>query len=79
VLPDESLELGHKVLVICLCQFPADVNDQNLPGVFFTELNGHFELLSFVSGGFIFHVCSRRSTLSLVQAHHLRQRFTAEV
>ena len=47
VLPDEPLELGHKVLVICFCQLPADVNDENLPAVFFIELNGH--LASFVS------------------------------
>ena len=45
VLPDESLELGHKVLVICFGQLPADVNDENLPAVFFIELNGHIELL----------------------------------
>jgi hypothetical protein len=35
VLPDESLELGHKVLVIRFRQLPADVNDENLPAVFF--------------------------------------------
>ena len=69
VLPDESLELGHKVLVIRLCQLPADVNDENLPAVFFIELNGHLELLWFVSGQFIFHDCSCLSTVSLVRAH----------
>jgi hypothetical protein len=41
VLPEESLELGHKVLVICFYQLPADVNDENLSAVFFTQLNGH--------------------------------------
>src|ERR1035437_4628952 len=45
---DESLELGHKVVVICFCQLPADVNDEDLPTVFFIELNGHLELLWFV-------------------------------
>jgi hypothetical protein len=29
------------VLVICFYQLPADVNDENLPAVFFIELNGH--------------------------------------
>ena len=48
VLPEESLELGHKVLVIRFRQLPADVNNENLPAVFFVELNGHFELLWFV-------------------------------
>src|ERR1039458_1412844 len=57
VLPDESLELGHKVPVICFCQLPADVNDEDLPAVFFIELNGHLALLS------------RLSTVSLIQAH----------
>jgi hypothetical protein len=50
VLPDESIELGYKVLVICFYQLTADVNDKHVPAVFFIELNGHFELLSFVSG-----------------------------
>ena len=58
VLPDESLELGHKVLVICFYQLPADVNGENLPAVFFIELNGHFRLLWFVSGCYVFHFCS---------------------
>jgi hypothetical protein len=49
VLPEESFELGHKVLVIGLCQLPADVNHEHLPAVFFIELNGHFAFLSFVS------------------------------
>jgi len=31
VKPDESLEFGHKTLVIRLCQLAADVNDENLP------------------------------------------------
>jgi hypothetical protein len=35
VLPDESLELGHEVLVICFCHLPAHVNDEELPAVFF--------------------------------------------
>ena len=33
--PDEALKLGNKVLVICFDQLPADMNDENLPAVFF--------------------------------------------
>jgi hypothetical protein len=58
VLPDESLELGHKVLVICFYQLPADVNDEKLPAVFLTELNGHLALLCFISGKNVFQVRS---------------------
>jgi hypothetical protein len=47
VLPDESLELGHKMFVIRLYQLPADVNDEHHPVVFFIKLNGHF--LSFIT------------------------------
>jgi hypothetical protein len=50
LLPDESLELGHKMLLICFCELPAHVNDEDLPAVFFVELNGHIEFLSFDSG-----------------------------
>jgi hypothetical protein len=45
VLPEESLELGHKVHVIRLGQLPAEVNHENLPAVFRIESNGHFGLL----------------------------------
>ena len=48
MLPDESFELRHKVLVIRLGQLAADVNREHLPAVFFIELNGHFGFLSFV-------------------------------
>jgi hypothetical protein len=41
VLPDKSLELGHKVLIVRCCQLPADVNDEKLAAAFFIELNGH--------------------------------------
>jgi hypothetical protein len=41
VLPKESLELRHKVLVIRSYQLPADVNDENLSAVLFIELNAH--------------------------------------
>src|ERR1700722_7304486 len=41
VLPDKSLELRHKVLIVRCCQLPADVNDENLAAAFFIELNGH--------------------------------------
>ena len=50
VLPDESLEFGHKVFVICFDQLSADVYDENLPAVFFIELNGRIGFLSFDSG-----------------------------
>ena len=59
MLPDESLELGHKVLVICFYQLPADMNGEHLPAIFFIELNGHFRLLWFVSGCYVFHFWSR--------------------
>src|SRR5580765_8890977 len=39
VLPDESLELGRKVLVIRRYQRRADVNDEQLPAVFLAELD----------------------------------------
>ena len=42
MLLNESLKLGQKVLVIRLCQLPADVNDEQLSAVLFIELNGHF-------------------------------------
>jgi hypothetical protein len=42
MLPEESLELRHEVPVICLYQLSADVNNENLPAVFFIELNGHW-------------------------------------
>ncbi len=45
VLPDESLELGHKVLIIRLYKPPAEVKDEHLPAVFFIHLNGHFGFL----------------------------------
>jgi hypothetical protein len=48
VPPDESLELGHEMPVICFCQLPADVNDENLAVILFVELNGHFGLPLFV-------------------------------
>jgi hypothetical protein len=44
-LPDESLELGHKVLIIGLYEPPAEVKDEHLPAVFFVHLNGHFGFL----------------------------------
>src|SRR5664279_2320596 len=69
VLPDESLELGYKVLAICFYQLPEDVNDENLPAVFFIEVNRHWALLRFVSGQCVFHVCSCLSIVGLVQAH----------
>ncbi len=50
VLADESLELGHKVVIIWLCQLSADVNGENLSAAFFFELNSHFGLLEFVAG-----------------------------
>jgi hypothetical protein len=50
VLADESLELRHKVLVICLYQLAADVNDKHLPAIFFIEFNGHFGLPCFDAG-----------------------------
>ena len=53
VLPDESLELIHKVLVICLHQLSADVKDEYLPAIFFIQLNGHLELLGFDSVSFL--------------------------
>ena len=41
VLPDESLELGHKVLEIGLYQLSADMNTEDLAAtVFFIKLNG---------------------------------------
>jgi hypothetical protein len=58
VLSNESLELGHKVLVICFYQLPADVNNEKLPTSFFMELNGHLALLCFVSGENVFHARS---------------------
>ena len=41
VLPEQSLEFGHKIRVICLNQLPADFHDEYLAAVFFVELNGH--------------------------------------
>jgi len=38
-LPDESLELRHKVLVIRLYQLAADMHIDQLATVFFIELN----------------------------------------
>jgi hypothetical protein len=35
VLPDESLELGHKVLAVFCYQLPADLKHESLPAVFF--------------------------------------------
>src|SRR5664280_1425871 len=67
MLPDKPLELGHKVLVICFCQLPADVNDENLPAVFFIELNVHFGLFWFLLGQLVHHVCSRLSAVIWVQ------------
>ena len=45
MLPDESLELGHKVLVIRSYQLPADANDEHSAVVFFIDLNGPCRLL----------------------------------
>jgi len=39
VQPDETLELGHKVLVIRCGQLPADANDEQLAAVFFIILD----------------------------------------
>ena len=50
VLPDEPLELGHKVRVVLLYQLPADVNDEDFAGVFFLELNGYSLLHRLGSG-----------------------------
>ncbi len=47
VLREQSLELGHKVLVVGLYQFPTDVKDQHLAAVFCTDLNGILSFLHF--------------------------------
>ena len=43
VLPGESFELRHNVLVIRPCQLAADVNGEYLAAMFFIELNGHLD------------------------------------
>jgi hypothetical protein len=43
VLPNESVKLRYKSLVIGLYQYPVDVNGEHLPVVFFIELNWHFK------------------------------------
>jgi hypothetical protein len=35
VLPEQPLELRHEVLVICFLKFPAKVDNENIPAVFF--------------------------------------------
>ena len=37
VLVHESIELGHKVLVVRLGQLPADMDTKQLPAIFFIE------------------------------------------
>src|SRR5579871_241080 len=63
VLPEESLELRHKVLVICFYQLPADVNSENLPAVFFIKLNGHWGAFGVVFKASRYPCGSRLSTL----------------
>jgi hypothetical protein len=43
MLPDKPLEFGHKALVVCFHQLPADLNDNNFSTVLLIELNRHFE------------------------------------
>jgi hypothetical protein len=49
VLPDKSLELRHKVIVIRFYQLAANMNYEYLSTVFFFEFNGHFGLPYFES------------------------------
>src|ERR1035437_1523144 len=65
MLPDEPLELGHKVLVIGFGECPDEVSDEIVPAVFFIELNGHFKLLWFVLGCYVFHFYSLWSAATL--------------
>ncbi|MGA7951007.1 MAG: hypothetical protein WCA45_12725, partial [Thiobacillaceae bacterium] len=45
VLPDKPFNLRHELIVICLYQLAADVNGEQLAGVFFVELYGHWRFL----------------------------------